>query len=167
MFWIVIFLAVTLVWLAYLVVVRPVVLDSIEQELAEMRARVDWSIIEGVPSSQSKAVHRLLQGIHRGRGMSFSEVLYYAIRHSARINAEIAKDIEVFGESPKWIRDMRDRTSELAIKAALINSPAWWGPIALLLFMGAMSVTFAQWRRRTEAAAIIREQEGVLEICSA
>lgn len=156
-----IFMAMTVLWLVYWALVRPVILDGVDQELATMRERVDWAIIEDEPGAQSRAAQRLLSGLHRGkRFLSLSNIIYFAMRFPAHIKAEIARDREIFADAPKWVIELRNRNAELAVKAALINSPFWWGPIAVLLLLAVLSQKMAARLRDTgEAAVILREDE--------
>ena len=162
MFWIGLFMTVTVIWLVYWTVVRPVLLDSVEHELATMRSRVDWAIIEGLPAAQSQPAQRLLADLHEGRGsrlISLGQVIYIGLRERRTLKIEMAKEREIFANSPAWIKDLKTRNSQLAAKAALLNSPAWWIPIAILLLGAVFSCNVAAlWRDAEDAAVKVRDQ---------
>ena len=154
---IVIFLVGTVFWLSYWALIRPVLLDCIELELASIRSTVEWAIIDGLPDSQSEAAQRLADGLKRAacaRYISFSAAIAAMFFRRAEINASVIKDRQVFDSAPTWIREIRYQDTRLSLKAALLNSPAWWIPLPSILFGALLSKKVADWWYAAESAAV-------------
>ena len=142
------FLALTLLWLMYWTMVRPVILDGVEYELQALKTRVDWSILEGLPDAESRPASELAQELRDSisiRHISLGLILCVLIRHRPQMKAKLSKEREVFHECPAWIREIRNRNLELSTKAALVNSPLWWIPISFLLLMAYFSMKISNW----------------------
>ena len=155
-FLIIFFLATTVSWLCYWVLVRPVILDAVQIELAELRSAVDWAIIDGLPEAQSKPAQQLatdLKQFQSARMISLSVVIFVVLRHRATVKAITAKDKVIFENSPVWIREIRQKKAQLSIKAALANSPTWWIPLAALSVATVFSKRVADWLTDTQTAA--------------
>jgi hypothetical protein len=163
---IIFFLATTILWLCYWVLVRPVILDAVQIELAELRSAVDWAIIEGLSEeglseeglseAQSKPAQQLaadLKQFQSARMISLSVVIFVVLRHRAMVKAITAKDKATFENSPVWIREIRQKKAQLNIKAALANSPIWWIPLAALSVAAVFSKRIADWLTDTQTAA--------------
>lgn len=157
---VVIFLFFTVLWLTYWALVRPIVLDSVQDEYRRMRAALDWSIIEGLPNAQSlpaKELEKVLADSDSIRWISLSQAFVAAILKRQEVKALELKEREVFESSPTWIRDMRERDIELTVKAALANSPSWWIPISVLLVAAIFSKQVAnRWAEMKIAAKELR-----------
>lgn len=155
-FLIILFLATTILWLCYWVLTRPVILDAVQIEQAELRSAVDWAIIEGLPESQSKPAQQLAADLEKSKSarlMSLGAVIFIVFRHRATVRAMTTKDNEIFGNSPVWIREIQQKNAQLSIKAALANSPSWWIPLAVLSVAAVFSKRIADWLMDTQTAA--------------
>ncbi len=53
------FLAATVCWLGYWLVIREVILQSIEKELRQMRSALDWAVIDGAQGAQTAAAKEM------------------------------------------------------------------------------------------------------------
>jgi hypothetical protein len=101
-----------------------------------MKTQVEWAIIDGLPESQSRAAQRLLNDLehyHAVRWVSVGNAVYVRFFKASEVRATSVLENEIFAESPQWIREFRKMDTRLAIKAALINSPTWWIPLAIVL----------------------------------
>ena len=159
---IIIFGAGTVLWLCYWALVRPFILDSVEEELARMQSCLDWAVIEGANGSSSGAAEvlaRNLRGSKSVRWISLGQAVYFRATNQAWIKASAAKEREIFQAAPTWIKDMRRRQAELAIKASLANSPMWWLLIAVVLVGALFSKAVAQLWEDTEVAAVELQAE--------
>jgi len=150
-----VFLALTVLWLCYWTLVRPVVLDSAQDELSRMKSKLDWAIINGEIGSRSQAAQML------GSYLSMPASIRYvsigmAIKHNLTCRAEIAaidaKEGLTFEASPVWIREMWERHTVLCMKSALSNSPAWWPPLSVILLVCFFSRQVENWWRHIEIA---------------
>jgi hypothetical protein len=147
----------TLVWLVYWLVVRPVLMASVENDLRKLKAELDWAIIEGYPGSSSQAAEVLLvslQNLKVFRFLSLSQFFHMAFFHWSKINAESLKKQQVFSKAADWIKGIYDRRQRLSQKAMLINSPAWWLPMAILLLLAVFSLNLASKLKVIEEATI-------------
>jgi len=135
---IVVFLVITALWLCYWSLIRPVVLDSVEDEVVRMKANLDWAIINGEIGSQSEAA-KILEGDLEFPSSIRWISLGIAVRNNLSNRAEIAainaKEQKIFECSPPWIREMWERKTVVSVKAALANSPAWWIPLSMILLV--------------------------------
>jgi hypothetical protein len=150
------FLTFTVLWLTYWVIVRPIILDSVQREYRSMRSELDWSIINGLPSSQSLPAQELSASLAYSdliRWNSLSQAFWTHFTKRAEIKAAMIKEFEIFQSSPQWIRAMKERDEELTMKACLANSPLWWFPIAVLLIGAVFSQSVAIWWSETKIAA--------------
>jgi hypothetical protein len=150
------FLTGTVLWLTYWVLVRPIILDSVQREYRSMRSELDWNIINGLPSSQSLPAQELSADLAHSdliRWNSFSQAFWFHFRRRAEIKAALAREGEIFQSSPQWIRAMKGRDEELIMKACLANSPLWWFPIAVLLIGAVFSQSVSIWWSETKIAA--------------
>ena len=155
-FLIILFMAATLLWLCYWVLVRPVILDGVQVEQAELRSAVDWAIIEGLPDAQSKPAQQLvidLENTRSARLLSLGVVIFVVFRHRSMVRAITAKEKDAFDNSPVWIREIRQRKAQLSIKAVLANSPTWWLPLAVLSVAAVFSKRIADWLTDAQTAA--------------
>lgn len=151
-----IFLIITWAWLTYWIMVRPVILDSVEDELVRMKFSVQWSFIQDEPGAHSEAAQRLLNKLKVGkiiRFISFSHVVVLYANHRSEIRALAAKERASFESAPLWIRDHWQRHRTLSVKAALANSPTWWIPLSALLLARVFSKQAEEWWEGTETAA--------------
>jgi hypothetical protein len=150
------FLTLTVLWLTYWVIVRPIILDSVQDEYRRMRTELDWFIIDGLPSSQSLPAQELSNRLAYSkaiRWISFSQAFIASIFKRSELQAAAAKEREIFESSPSWIRDMKERDGDLTVKAALANSPLWWFPISVWLVAAVFSRQLAGWWYETKIAA--------------
>jgi hypothetical protein len=150
------FLTFTVMWLIYWVLVRPIILDSVQNEYRRMRSELDWSIIHGLPSSQSLPAKELAADLAYSdliRWNSLGQAFLAHFTKRAEIKAAMAKECEIFQSSPSWIRAMKERDEELTVKASLANSPLWWFPIAVMLVVAVFSRRVALWWLETKIAA--------------
>jgi hypothetical protein len=150
------FLASTVLWLTYWVLVRPIILDSVQDEYRRMRSALDWSIINGLPNSQSLQAQELADDLARSnivRWNSLGQALWFRFSKRAETKAAMEKEREIFESCPLWIRSMKERDEELTVKAALANSPLWWIPLAAVLFIALFSKGVAAWWLETKIAA--------------
>ena len=155
-FLIIFFLVATILWLCYWVLMRPVILDAVQIDHAELRSAVDWAIIDGLPESQSKPAQQLAIDLEKSnaiRFISLGAVIFVVIRHRSQVRAMTARDKEIFESSSVWIREIRQKKAQLSIKAALANSPSWWIPLAVLSVAAVFSKRIADWITDTETAA--------------
>lgn len=150
-----IFAATTVLWLCYLALVRPLVLDSVEYELSRMRAQLDWDMIDDTAGSRSesaKLLEKTLRSYPGIRWISISQAICYMRSNPAEIKALTAKEREVYRDAPAWVRDMQRRQRELSMKAALANSPSWWIPLAAILLCSFFSKKVEEFWTETETA---------------
>lgn len=158
------FLIATVLWLCYWALVRPVILDGVEIEQEGLRSAVEWSIIEGLPESQSKPAQHLaysLENTNPTRLMSLGAILFVVARHRTTIKVVAAKEKEIFANCPSWIRDIQQRNAQLSIKATLANSPLWWIPLASLLLAAVFSKRIADWLTDAQTAATKLQSENL------
>lgn len=151
-----IFLLITLGWLVYWVMVRPLILDSVEDEISRMTFQLKWSFIRDEPGAQSEAAQRLLKNLKMSkivRYISFSQAVFFNLQRRSEIKAVAAKERATFENAPSWIRDGWQRHNMLAVKAALANSPTWWLPLSLLLLASVFSRQAEQWWNEARTAA--------------
>ena len=154
-FVVIIFLFLTIAWLCYWVMVRPIILDSVEDETSRMRSSLEWAMIEGQPHADSEAAQKLLKNLECGRFVrfiSFGQVAAVRFFNRSEIRALIVKEREVFDSSPIWIRELWQRHARISTKAVLANSPAWWPILAVALLAGLFSKKIENWWAETEAA---------------
>src|ERR1039458_433568 len=100
-----IFLLLTWVWLTYWVMVRPMILDSVEDEISRMKFSLDWAIIQEEPASGSEAAMRLLSGVQMGkvvRFVSFGQAVVWSYCHRSEIKSLSAKERATFESAPLW-----------------------------------------------------------------
>jgi hypothetical protein len=150
------FLAGTVLWLTYWVLVRPIILDSVQNEYRRMRSELDWSIINGLPNSQSLPAKELANDLAYSdliRWNSIGQAFWVHFTKRAEIKAAVEKEREIFQSSPSWILTMKERDEELTVKASLANSPLWWFPIAVMLVGAIFSRRIAIWWSETKVAA--------------
>jgi hypothetical protein len=154
------FCAITLLWLVYWVMIRPIILDSVREEYRRLRTQLDWAIIEGLPNAESLPAKELEKAFARSdsvRWVSLSPAFFMSISRRQETKALEVKEREIFESSPKWIRDMRERDLELTIKAALANSPLWWFPLSAILVVAVFSKEVSnRWAEMKIAANEIR-----------
>lgn len=149
------FIALTVLWLTYWTLVRTVILDSAVDELHRLKSRVDFAIIDGVAGSQSEPVQILsknLQFPESIRWASFSNAVFSRIFNHAEIKTNAAKEQQIFESSPLWIREIWERELRVSVKAALANAPAWWLPLTVVLFVSVFSRKAENWWKETEMA---------------
>lgn len=143
-----IFLPATILWLFYWAVVRQSIVDSVEDDLANLKDQVAWNVINNLPGSQTKSAQRLIEEVADNSfvgWISFSQIALYLFRNRTQIRAESARELATFEASPKWIRDARDINARLTIKAALANSPVWWIPLPIILLGAIFSKQVLDW----------------------
>jgi len=152
---IVVFLVLTVLWLCYWSLVRPVILDSVENELVRMKASLDWAIINGEIGSQSEAA-KILEGDLEFpssiRWISLGIAMKNNMSNRVEIAAINAKEQKIFECSPPWIREMWERQTVVSVKAALANSPAWWIPLSIILLVCFFSRQVENWWNDIERA---------------
>lgn len=152
----ILFFAAIVLWLFYWAVVRQSILDGVEDDFCNLRSQVAWHIINGSDGSTSRSALMLEEEIPPDgfiHWISFSSVVFHLYKNRARIKAEAAKDREIFEASPKWIRETKESVAKLSIKAALANSPIWWGPLALILLCAIFSKKALDWWNDAENTA--------------
>jgi hypothetical protein len=152
---IVVFVVLTVLWLSYWSLVRPVILDSVEDELIRMKARLDWAIIDGEIGSQSEAAKILeadLEFPSSIRWISLGIAIKNNLSNRVEIAAINAKEQKIFECSPPWIREMWERQTVVSVKAALANSPAWWLPLSMILLVCFFSRQVESWWNDIERA---------------
>jgi hypothetical protein len=152
----IIFLTATLLWLIYWAIVRQSILDAVEDDLAHLRNRVEWFIIDGAPESQSKSAQILVSEIDCDgfiRWLSFSQIAVDLICNRKRIKIDAAKEKRIFEASPQWIREARNINTALTLKAALANSPTWWIPLPAILLGAMFSWQISDWWNDVESSA--------------
>ena len=143
-----IFFAATILWLFYWAVVRQSIVDSVEDDLASLRNKVAWSIINNAPGSGSKSAQLLLEEVDNNGftcWISFSQVALYLLKNRSKIKTEAAREMAAFEASPRWIRDAKDLNARLTVKAALANSPVWWIPLPIILLSAVFSKQVMDW----------------------
>jgi hypothetical protein len=153
---IVIFLAFTVLWLCYWTLVRPIILDSVVDELVRMKSNLDWAIINGEIGSQTEAAKILendLEFPSSIRWISMGIAIKNNLSNRAEIAATNAKEQKIFECSPPWIREMWERQTVISVKAALANSPSWWIPLSIILLVCFFSRQVDGWWRSIEIAA--------------
>jgi len=142
------FLAVTIMWLFYWAIVRQSIVDSVEDDLNNLRDHVTWHIINDSPGCQSKSAQLLAEEVHNNSficWISFSQIAICLFNNRTKIKTEAARETAAFEASPKWIRDARELNARLTIKAALANSPVWWIPLPLILLSAIFSKQVLDW----------------------
>src|SRR5690242_20020357 len=147
---------VLILWLFYWAVVRQSILDAIEDDLSSLKDRVAWHIINESEGSKSRSAYILTDEIPNNGfiyWISFSSVVFHLYKHRAKIKAEAARDRQIFEASPKWIRETREEVARLSIKAALANSPIWWGPLSVILLCALFSKKVMDWWNDAENTA--------------
>jgi len=150
-----IFFLLTWGWLTYWVMVRPLILDSVEDELRRMKFSVEWAFIQDEPAAQSEAALRLLNNLKIGRFVrffSFGQAVILNYYHRSEIRALRAKERATFESAPLWIREAWQRHKIISLKAALANSPTWWIPLAVLLLASIFSKQAEEWWNETGTA---------------
>lgn len=158
---VILFLTVVLVILAviniiYWVLVRPVVLDSIDEHYSLLKSELDWAIIDGLPQAHSRAAIQLAHDLCDWRSvriLSFGILVMVRATRKAEIKATVAKEFQTFKESPAWLREMRERDMALMTKAVLANSPFWWFPICTILLFKLFSTNAKKWWDETQITA--------------
>jgi len=159
---ILLFLAITVLWLCYWVVVRPIVLDSVDDQLRQLHSELDWAVIEDRSGARSEAAQhlvRVLQCSPAFRSMSLSPVVLIGRFKRVEIAAQWSKERALFEQAPHWIREMWVQRARLNLKATLANSPAWWGPLAILLLAGVFSQQVQNWWEQLAAATKASESD--------
>src|ERR1035441_4950757 len=137
-----IFFFITWGWLTYWVMVRPLILDSVEAEVSRLRFSVEWAFIQDDPGAGSEAAQMLLNSLKFGkfvRFVSFGQAVLMQHYHHSEIKALAAKERMVFAAAPLWIREAWQRHRMVSVKAPLANRPVWWSPLAVLLLAGVFS----------------------------
>ena len=150
-----IFAVATVVWLCYWAIIRPFILDSAQDELLRMKSTLDWAIIENAVGSKTEAAQRLSKDLEHSdaiRTISLSPAIVARFLRPAEMKTELVKERAVFNNCQPWIREMRQRETQVCVKAALANSPALWLPLALILLAGVFSLKVQQWWEETETA---------------
>jgi hypothetical protein len=149
------FLVITVLWLCYWTLVRPVILDSVEDELVRMKANLDWAVINGEIGSQSEAAKILESDLEFPSSIRWIS-LGIALKNNWSSRAEIAainaKEQKIFECSPLWIREMWERQTVVSVKAALANSPTWWIPLSMILLGCFFSRQVQDWWNDIERA---------------
>jgi hypothetical protein len=151
-----IFLILTVLWLCYWTLIRPIILDSVEDELQRMKSNLDWAIINGTAGSQSEAAQILANDLEYPksiRWISMSQAIITRIFHRSEVTAVGTKECELFESSPPWIREMWAREIRVSVKAALANSPSCWIPLSIVLLISFFSRKVENWWRDTEKTA--------------
>ena len=151
-----IFLLLTLEWLIYWVIVRPMILDSVQDEIRRMKFDLQWAYIQNAPGAGSEPAQILLNNMKMAsmaRFVSFGQAIFiYRLRRS-EIRALYAKERATFQNAQPWIREMWQRHRMVSVKSALANSPFWWPPLAVLLLASVFSRQAEEWWDETETAA--------------
>lgn len=131
------FLVATVTWLAYWVIVRPVLINSVIDSARKLASDLDWKIIEGFQGSQSESALSLentLKGYTALRFISLSHVIYYmAIKKQVTL-VQVTKEKELLEKSPDWLKEMHQEHARLTVKALILNSPTWW-PMLSFVFL--------------------------------
>ena len=159
-----IFLFITWGWLTYWVMVRPLLLDSVEDEISRIKFSVEWAFIQDEPSARSEAALKLLNSLQMGRVarfFSFGQAVVFNYLHHSEIRTLAAKERATFEAAPLWIREAWQRRRVLSLKAALANSPIWWIPLAILLLASVFSKQAEEWWNETGTATTAK----LLEEC--
>lgn len=153
----VVFLAGTIAWLFYYTIIRPFLLDSVQDELERMKVEVDWAIIDGMDGAQGPAAQKLrsrLENIHGIRWVTIGQgVCLYHLRKT-QIKAETVMEQQMLERSPKWVRDLNSRHTRVVVKAALANSPTWWVPLAFIFLGSVFSRKLENVLANTETAVV-------------
>lgn len=143
-----VFLAATISWLFYWAIVRQSIVDSVEDDLNNLKDKVTWNIINDAPGSRSKSAQLLVEQVENNSfiaWISFTQVAICLFRNRTKIRTEAAREMAAFESSPKWILDARDLNARLTVKAALANSPVWWIPLPAILLGGIFSKQVLDW----------------------
>lgn len=152
-----------ILWLIYWVIVRPTVLDCIQDEFERLKAQVDMAIVRRLPKEQQDVADFLSEALESPefvRWISFSHIFFLL-----RFNKEQMKQIRALSEkekrlletAPEWMREVKNEASWLAVKATLLNSPTWWIPIMGVLFCAQFSIQIANlWNDAASAAEKMR-----------
>lgn len=150
------FLSLTIGWLFYWALIRPMIIESVAAEFDTLRATVDWAIIDDLPHAQTKAARVLVRDLAHSESVqwiSLGTVVWHLVRRRSQLKLLAAEDFVLFEEAPRWMQDARRRDVLLTTKAALVNSPAWWIPIAILLLGTVFSMKIAQFWQDAQLVA--------------
>lgn len=146
----------TILWLTYWMLLRPYLMDSVRTDFYELKASLDWAIIENYPGSQSESAGELVKHLSHSTGIraaSLSPAIYFQFAHKAEINAQVARHRILINGSPDWLKKMWMQAAQLSMKSALTNSPFLWLPLALVLLAAVFSYKAAQWWKQTTEVA--------------
>ena len=149
-----VFLGITVLWLCYWAVVRPVILDSVVNELYSIRDKLEWAIIQGHPDAQTRATTYLLKKVENPelvRYVSIGAALFISLLSRSETITEVERSRLAFESCPEWIKKLQERHQVLSLKAALANSPFWWVPVAGFLLASVFSVEIQAQIRATAA----------------
>jgi hypothetical protein len=146
----------TIFWLLYWMVVRPYLLDSVRADLYELRANLDWAIIENQPGSQTESAVQLARYLSESRGLrsaSISPAIFLQMTRKSEVQAYVEKHRAIVNASPAWLRSLWEQSGHLSLKASLSNSPFLWMPLALVFLAAVFSYKIAEWWKQTEETA--------------
>jgi type II secretory pathway component PulM len=143
----------TVVWLCYWAIVRPFILDSAQDELRRMRSALDWAIIEDALGARTEAAQMLSKDLEHSdaiRASSLSPSIVAGLFRRAEVKIEMERERNIYNNCQPWLREMRQRQTQVCVKAALANSPTWWIPLSLILLAGMFSLSIQKWWQETE-----------------
>src|SRR5438309_241001 len=109
--------------------IRPLILDSVEDEIRRLKFGLQWAFIQDTPAARSEAAQRLLHNLQSCaviRFISFGQAVLIYRHHRSEIKALSVKERSTFESAPVWIRKAWERHRMISVKAALANSPTWW-----------------------------------------
>ncbi len=133
----------------YWALVRPLLLDVVSADLAELKSQMDWAVIDNRDGARSKAgltFERELRDVNRSSGPSLIFVIFLNFsKRGNELRSEVTREEEIFSEAPEWMKSMRTRMDQLLMKRLVVNSPIWWIPVALILFVGVFSWKVKTW----------------------
>lgn len=151
------FILLSLAWAVYWAVIRPVLLQKVMYDFEVLRSSVDWSIIEEQPFSSGKAAQRLASDLETSaaaQSLSVGVILYFCHKNRAELRARAAEETERFRDLPGWLREAHQKDIQLTLKAALLNSPIWWMPIAIIYLLAVFSQKVQVWWNEVSLGAV-------------
>lgn len=142
-------LAVSIIWVIYMSLVRPVWVESMRFEMRKIENELILARIEQHAGSKTEVFDDLYSSQKIFSSVlpyvSISPLLLISMTRKVESEAEAKKDAKMYSEAPLWIRELKNRQSLLMLQATVANSPIYFPalPFAALAF-----ALFVGWRAR-------------------
>lgn len=156
----------SLVWVVYWAILRPTLMSTTTDELAALKIRMDWAIIEGAQGAQSELARQLdyvlINGVGMAHFITFGQLVTVSYINRKSLSLQREELRRKFEESPAWLRDMQNVCARTFVKAALLNSPFWWPFLPFILFSTLLSNQASAWWQDVQYASsdVLRKNAG-------